>query len=112
MNIHHEQHDGYELVVVEGDVDVSNALQLRDLLGSTITENGRVLVDVSQVPFVDSSGIGIFVAAHRLAEQHGGIMLLVGPSPDVRQVFAMTRTDRMLRIVDSVDDAYAQLGTE
>jgi anti-sigma B factor antagonist len=109
MKVHHEQHAGYVLVVVEGDVDVSNALDLRESLGSAITDKGTVLVDLSGVPFVDSSGIGILVAAHRLATQHGGRMLVVAPTADVRQVLAMTRTDRLLRIRDSVELASVEL---
>jgi anti-sigma B factor antagonist len=111
MQVRHERLGRFDVVAVEGDVDVSNALELREVLGSSITSGSMVLVDMSAVPFLDSSGIGIFVAAHRRAEQLEGTFALVAPTQEVSQVLSMTRTDRLLRVYSSTQAAQAALGT-
>jgi anti-sigma B factor antagonist len=97
------------VVHVEGDIDVSQALELRDALGALIGHGQVVLADLSLVPFIDSSGIGILVTAHRLADQNGGVFALVAPSHEVGLVLRMTRTDRLLKVYDSTESAVAAL---
>ena len=105
-----DQH-GITVVVLEGELEVSEAPALRDLLGSLIAgPQSRILLDLGQVSFIDSSGIGVLVGAHRRAEEAGARIGLAAPNAGVRRVFELTRTDRVLRIYDSVPDGVAALG--
>ena len=63
---------GESVVSVAGEVDVSNADELRTALdGCLAGEAGTLVVDLSQVPYIDSTGIGVLVgAAHRAAEKN------------------------------------------
>jgi anti-sigma B factor antagonist len=102
--------DGVTVIAPRGPIDVSRALELRDLLAGPIGESGRhVLVDLSEVTLVDSSGIGIFVTAHRQAEAAGSTFALAGAPGPVGRVFELTRTNKLLRIYESVDDGLAAL---
>ncbi len=93
-----------------GAIDVSRALELRDVLAAQVSEAGRrVLVDLSGVTLVDSSGIGIFVTAHRQAEAAGSVFALAGAPGPVGRVFELTRTNKLLRIYDTVADGLAAL---
>ncbi len=105
-----DQH-GITVVVLEGELEVSEAPALRDLLGSLVAgPQSRVLLDLGQVSFIDSSGIGVLIGAHRRAEEAGARVGLAAPNAGVRRVFELTRTDRVLRIYDSVPDGVAALG--
>lgn len=60
------------VVLVDGEVDVSNADQLRTVLDGRVEDAPtKLVVDLSKVPYIDSTGIGVLVgAAHRAAEKN------------------------------------------
>jgi anti-anti-sigma factor len=102
--------DGVTVIAPRGPIDVSRALELREVLAGPVGESGgRVLVDLSEVTLVDSSGIGIFVTAHRHAEAAGASFALAGAPGPVGRVFELTRTNKLLRIYPSVDEGLAAL---
>lgn len=104
------EQEGVTVVAPRGPIDVSRALELRDVLAGQVGEPGRrVLVDLSEVTLVDSSGIGIFVTAHRQAEAAGATFVLAGAVGPVGRVFELTRTNKLLRIYPSVDEGLAAL---
>ncbi len=95
---------------LDGALDVSSAIQLREILGDQLHgPDARVLVDLSAVRLLDSSGIGIFVTAHRRAAALGARLVLAAPQPSVGKVFELTRTNRLLLIVPSVAEGCAAL---
>jgi anti-sigma B factor antagonist len=77
-------------VLVNGEVDVSNASDLRTVLDEMIeAAYATIDVDMAQVPYIDSTGIGVLVgAAHRAAEE-GGNLLITGPQPNVLRVLTL-----------------------
>lgn len=101
---------GVKVVRLRGPIDVSSAMALRELLGAQIdSPNARVLLDLTDVGLIDSSGIGILVTAHRRADGQGARFALAGASGTVARVFEMTRTNKLLSIHDTVDDGVAAL---
>jgi anti-sigma B factor antagonist len=107
-----EIQDGVKIVHLSGPLDVSQALGLRELLGAEIDGPGaRVLVDLSDVPLIDSSGIGVMVGAHRRADGAGAgaAFAIAGAGTTVARVFALTRTDRLLRLYDTVAEGVEAL---
>jgi stage II sporulation protein AA (anti-sigma F factor antagonist) len=102
--------DGVTVIAPRGPIDVARALELRELLGPSVGEAGRrVLVDLSEVTLVDSSGVGLFVTSHRRAEEAGAMLALAGASGPVGRVFELTRTNKLLRIYPTVDEGLAAL---
>ena len=101
-----DQHDvdGVAVLTLGGDVDVSQSLAVRDAVGAAIEAGKPVVVDVSAVRFIDSSGIGILVTAHRRAPE---AFAVAGPVDAVRRALELTRTDRILRLFDTLDEAVA-----
>ena len=101
---------GVTVVTLDGELEVSEASVLRELLGGLIAgPQSRVLLDLTDVSFIDSSGIGVLVGAHRRAEAAGARLGLAAAGPGVRRVFELTRTDRVLRLYDTVSDGVAAL---
>ncbi len=92
---------GAPVVVVEGEVDVATAPSLRDELYRLI-ENGAtwVVVDLSGMDFIDSTGLGVFVGALKRAREGGGGVELRGLKPSARKVFEITGLDSAFTIAD------------
>lgn len=94
------------IVHLNGALDVSSAIHLREVLGQELTgPDARVLVDLSGVRLLDSSGIGILVTAHRRAASLGARLVLAAPQPSVGKVFELTRTNRLLLISATLPEA-------
>ena len=104
MDLDQQDVGGVAVLKLAGDVDVSQSLAVRDAVGAAIEAGRPVVVDVSAVRFIDSSGIGILVTAHRRAPE---AFAVAGPVDAVRRALELTRTDRILRLFDSVDEAVA-----
>ena len=86
------------VVTPAGDVDLDTAPRLRQTLQDVIGLPGvkRIDVDMSNVTFLDSTGIGIFVAAHKAAAEKGTTLALRQPGPMVRMVLELTNLVPML----------------
>ncbi len=98
-----EQDGARRIVHLDGAVDVSNAIRLREVLGDQLYgPDAGVLVDLSEVRLLDSSGIGILLTAHRRAAALGARLVLAAPQPAVGRVFELTRTDKLLHIVSTL----------
>lgn len=99
---------GVTVVAIDGELEVSEAAALRDLLGSLVAgPQSRVLLDLSRVTFIDSSGIGVLVGAHRRAAEAGARLGLAEPTAGVRRVLELTRTDRVLSIFGTAAEGLA-----
>jgi anti-sigma B factor antagonist len=93
-------------VRVQGEVDLRSAPLLRErLLDWVKRSTGTVRVDLSQVPYMDSSGVGTMVFVKRETERAGRRIVLIGLQPRVRSVFEITHLDKFFTIVHSTDEA-------
>ncbi len=68
-------------------------------------KTGDVVVDLSGVEMIDSSGLGLLIAMLKQMTARGDDLKLAGLRKDVRMVFEMTRTHRIFEVLDSVDEA-------
>jgi anti-anti-sigma factor len=93
-----ERQDDRIVVIPEGDVDAANAAMLRQVLQQIVERQDcrRLDVDLRKVSFLDSSGLGMFVAAHRAAAARGITLRLRDPGPMVRMVLQVTNLDGVL----------------
>jgi anti-sigma B factor antagonist len=83
--------DGIELVLVEGEVDIATASRLISVLNSSVAEAIRsVVVDLSRVGFMDSTGLALLINANRrLSLRRKGFAVVCPPGP-LRRVFEIT----------------------
>jgi anti-sigma B factor antagonist len=91
--------------------DSSVAPQIRkDLIG--VVQNGarKVILDLQQVKFVDSSGLGAMVSGYKALNGQGNVVLC-NTSDAVRTLLRLTRMDCVFRIVEDFDAAYKFLRT-
>jgi anti-sigma B factor antagonist len=68
-------------------------------------DSSTVVVDFTEVPYVDSAGLGSLVSAHISRHKAGHLMALSGVNPRVMKLLEITRTDSLFLIFDTVEDA-------
>jgi anti-sigma B factor antagonist len=95
-----------KLVRITGEVDLRTSPQLRrDLLEIVADRPERLVIDLGQVSYMDSSGVGTLVEMKRMVERKGGKVILAAMQPRVRSVFEITQLDKFFTIVDDADEA-------
>lgn len=88
---------------VIGEVDMATAPQLRARLVDLVNRGGRsVIVDLTSVGLIDSTGLGVLIGARRRLTKAGGTLGLVVPEGSLRDVFAASDLDRIFAIAESV----------
>lgn len=91
--------EGSVCVRVHGEVDLSTSPELGEMLRREISGGRSVVLDLSGVTFIDSSGLNTLIRALRLCEANGGSLELAPVLPaQVRRVFEITGLDGVLRI--------------
>jgi anti-anti-sigma factor len=100
------EEDGLTLVVLTSIFDASSAPAVRATL-SAIT--GAVILDLSLCTFLDSSGLGVCVAALKRAKAHGWPLILSGVCGQVAQTFRDTRLDEAFVIAETAGEAARRL---
>jgi anti-sigma B factor antagonist len=88
-----------------GSLEASNSPEFREKVAALLEGRTKVILDLSNVTFVDSSGIGALVATSRSLSANDGELRLVGLSPAVQTVFELTRLYRAFEIHGSEEEA-------
>ena len=98
--------DGVELVLVEGEVDIASASRLISVLNSSVADAIKsVIVDLSQVGFMDSTGLALLINAHRrLTLRRKGFAVVCPPGP-LRRVFEITDMIETLHVCPDRESA-------
>lgn len=102
-----EQHEGYVLVRLSGEVDLSWSQQVRRVVLDALRQNVPVGVDLAEVSYIDSSGIAALVEGYQGARAADGRFVLVAVSDAVRAVLELARLDRVFLIVATPDAVVA-----
>jgi anti-sigma B factor antagonist len=87
------------------ELDASNAAEFKRDIAPLLEANARLVLDLSRLRFVDSSGLGAFISCLRKLNAKGGDLKLYGMSKQVRAVFELVRMHRVFDIVGSKEDA-------
>lgn len=94
------------VVAVAGELDLFTAPVLRDEVRDAIKQDGAKLVlDLHQLSFMDSSGLSVLIEAWRLATGEGGGVSLAAPQAPVARILHTTGLDRRIKVYSDVDSA-------
>ena len=90
----------------EGAIDLHVSPEVRTALREVIDEKPkRLVVDLSRVPYVDSSGLAVLIGAKQELESEGGVFMLAGAQQAVRTILESAKLDQYFRLVPTVDAA-------
>ena len=98
---------GAIVVALSGDVDLESSPRARTLLLDCVGQKRPVLVDMSKIAYIDSSGVASLVEAFQSARKAGTRFALVSVSEAALRVLQLARLDKIFAIHASLEDALA-----
>src|SRR5450631_1842779 len=106
MQLQIEQLETASVVVVPGTtLDANNANDFKAAMLPLFTEHGEVILDLSKLKFVDSSGLGAMLSCLRQLSAKSGDLKLCGMSKQVRALFELVRMHRIFDIYGTKEEA-------
>lgn len=108
MDIEIEETDAYTLCRPSGELDAYTVGEFREALGK-VAEATALLIDLSDVPFMDSAGLGALIGGIRRTREAGGEVAVACSRQSLTRLLHTTGFDRIVPVAESVDDAAAAL---
>jgi anti-sigma B factor antagonist len=101
--------DGTPVVAVAGEIDLFTAPELKQAIArATRARSSRLILDLTDSSFIDSSSLGVLIGAHRRLALHGGALVIVCPGENIAKTLRITGLDGLFRVVRSLDEAVEQ----
>ena len=107
LSITSEARDDARVVHVSGDLDVYTAPQLKGALDELGLDGTTVVLDLTKVHFIDSTALGVLVAAFQQSRAADGEFLLVMDDPYLLKIFRITGFDTLFSIYPGIPEALA-----
>ncbi len=107
LEVYLEQSGGVPIVRVVGEIDLATAPQLGDQLAELPSDSGTVIVDLSEVTFLDSTGLSVLVANWKRfsnGEEKGDLRLVVN-RPAIQRVLEVTGLAQVFGVFSSLEEA-------
>jgi anti-sigma B factor antagonist len=96
------RHHGCAVVEASGEVDIATSPQMSEAQRSALDYSPRVVIDLTNVTFMDSGGLNVLASGWQLARERGGDIALVSPAEAVCDALRITGLHRLFTISDSV----------
>ena len=94
------------IVHLHGEIDLHHSPGLHEALVEICSEKpARLILHMSEVSYIDSSGVGSLVEIYRRLKRQNGAFVLVAPGPRVMSVLEITRLDKFFAIVNTQEEA-------
>ncbi|MGB2634105.1 MAG: STAS domain-containing protein [Candidatus Acidiferrum sp.] len=109
MQIAARPSDRMTILDISGDIDLANSPAMRKVLLGEIKEKHtpKVLLNLKNVRYIDSSGIASLVEGLKAARDNGARLILYGLSPSVREVLELSRLQKIFEIYETEEQALA-----
>ena len=102
--------DGVFLLTVRGFLDAHTFEELEKTINDLFEGgNYKLIVDISGLEYISSAGAGVFIGAIGTAQENDGNIILMRPSPNVKEVFDLLGLSQIFTFKDNRDDAAAAL---
>ena len=93
---------------LEGEIDLHVSPEVAESLRTMIAQKPKVVVvDLSKVTYLDSSGLAVLIEGMQKIQEYGGKFALAGVQESVRHIFEIARLDQVFQIFPDVDSALA-----
>ena len=100
MSVKIVNEDNKVIALLSGEIDHHNAKSLRQDIDFSLRENQpeELIMDFSEVGFMDSSGIGLVMGRYKLMQEIGGNLVVRNPPPHIKKVMRLSGIDRLASI--------------
>jgi|EndMetStandDraft_8_1072994.scaffolds.fasta_scaffold95861_3 anti-sigma B factor antagonist len=106
MQIEKSERDGIAVLAASGRFDLVSAPQMKATVDELVASGQpRIIVDLSGVELIDSSGLGALVGSLKTTRQAGGDLRIAAPGEQVRAVLSLTHLDHIFRAYAGAEDA-------
>lgn len=106
MHIQIKEQDSVVIFMIEGEIDLYNSPGLRQQLTSKISKGAKkILVDFSEVKYIDSSGLATLIEGLQKMNRQKGQMKLCCLNQSIMDIFEVARLDDVFSIYDNAEDA-------
>lgn len=111
LRIDLDERDDYTICRPVGELDAYTVGQFREALGE-LASRPKLLIDMSDVPFVDSAGLGALIGGIRRAREVGGDVAVCCNRPTLVRLLHTTGFDRIVTVTDTLAEAARSLTEE
>ncbi len=94
----------FTIIMLSGDVDLQYSPEAREQILKYLNESHHVMVDLSEVKYIDSSGVASLVEGYQVAKSKNLQFGLLGVSATAMQVLQLARLDQVFPIYQSIDE--------
>ena len=106
INVDVKKQDDLAIISVEGDIDLYSSPQVRkEIIELTNAKTKGIIVNLSGVTYMDSSGVATLVEGLQLVKDYKGILLMCDVKGVVHDVFELSRLDKVFNIYQTEEDA-------
>ncbi|MDD2835348.1 MAG: STAS domain-containing protein [Methanothrix sp.] len=105
MKIIEKNINNIQVIAISGRVDVISANDLEIFLASAISDNSRMIFDLSDTEYISSSGLRIFLASLKILKKKNGEMRLVSLQPVVRNILDISGLSNIFSIHHNLKEA-------
>lgn len=110
MAVKTESKNGTMICRIEGEIDISCSPDMKKVFDKLISQKTpKIVVELSRVTYVDSSGLATLVGILKNMRLYGGKMRLAGMSPKIKSLFEITKLDKLFEIMASEEEAITGL---
>ncbi len=94
------------------EMDIENQSKFMEMVNSLLLDENicNIMVDLSQVAYIDSSGLWALFEGHKKASQKNGKLVLLSPNSDVRRVLDITKMSKKIEIYENEQKALTSFG--
>jgi len=111
LQIQLDEGDDYTVCRPVGELDAYTVGQFREALGE-LASRPKLLIDMSEVPFVDSAGLGALIGGIRRAREVGGDVAVCCNRPTLVRLLHTTGFDRIVTVTETLDEAARSLNDD
>jgi len=103
-----DEGEGYHVCRLAGEVDAYTVGEFREALAG-IDDVRWLIIDLSEVPFMDSAGLGALIGGIRRVREAEGDVAVISTTASLNRLLHTTGFDRIVPVTESLDDALAAL---
>jgi anti-sigma B factor antagonist len=109
LDISVKKDQGSSQLRIVGEVDMYSSPQVRRALLELIKQKqSPIIIDLNEVGYMDSSGVATLIEGLQMCAEYNGTLLIVGLRDNVREVFELTRLDKIFKIYQNIEAAMAR----
>lgn len=112
MKVTSENKGNFVLISIKGTLSIENISPFETLVNKHVDNNDHILIDLTDLTFIDSSSLGIIVVYYTKSEKNGRQFALLNINSDIMQMFKITGLDKRIKIFNSLAEAVRTLNLD